>query len=113
MSQDEAYIKAGYKENRSNAARLSTNELIVSRVEELQSKMAEKAVWTAADRLAMLHEIAIANKSKDPRVAVSALNEANKMQGSHSPAKFDHSSTDGTMTPPRVIEFTAPTVNKG
>ena len=41
---DAAYAKAGYKPNRHNAARLSTNEHIVARLSELTERAANKAV---------------------------------------------------------------------
>lgn len=82
-SADEAYQDAGFKPHRGNASRLSANESIEKRVEEIKTRVAEKAEWTSADRLKMLADIAKANKGKDPRVTVSAIAEANKMQGSH------------------------------
>jgi len=84
---DEAYVLAGFKANRGNAARLNANESIRNRVQELQAKAAEKAEWTAADRLAALKRISDASEKEDPRVSVSAIAEANKMQGSHAPTK--------------------------
>ncbi|MGI8388036.1 terminase small subunit [Brucella anthropi] len=88
---DEAYLNAGFKPNRGNAARLKANECIQKRVDEIKSRIAEKAEWTAADRLRMLADIAEKTKAEDPRVAVSAIAEANKMQGSHAPSKHEHS----------------------
>lgn len=87
---DEAYQNAGFKPNRGNAARLKANESIQKRVDEIKSRVAEKAEWTAADRLRMLADIAEKTKAEDPRVAVSAIAEANKMQGSHAPSKHEH-----------------------
>lgn len=86
---DEAYQLAGYAENRGNATRLKANESVLRRVDELKERAAEKAEWTAADRLKMLEEIATAAKEGDPRVSVSAIAEANKMQGSHAPVKSE------------------------
>lgn len=99
LSADEAYAQAGYKANRGNAATLKANQSISDRVAELQNGAAEKAEWTAADRLRILSEIVERTAKDDPRVAVSAIAEANKMQGSHAPVKQDLSSSDGTMTP--------------
>lgn len=92
---DEAYAKAGYRANRKNAWRLKTNEDVRGRVAELTGNAAQKAEWTAADRLRMLGDIAKAAAKKDPRVAVSAIAEANKMQGSHAPAKLQHAGPGG------------------
>jgi hypothetical protein len=50
-SADEAYALAGFKPNRGNATRLKANDSIQKRVQKLQSRVAEKAEWSAADRL--------------------------------------------------------------
>lgn len=92
---DEAYQEAGYKPNRGNAATLKANQSISDRVAELQAGAADKAEWTAADRLKTLSEIVTHTAKTDPRVAVSAIAEANKMQGSHAPAKTEVSEPGG------------------
>lgn len=92
---DEAYVAAGFKENRGNAARLNANESIRKRIDELTANAAEKAEWSAADRLAALKRISDAAERDDPRVAVSAIAEANKMQGSHAPTKSEITGKDG------------------
>lgn len=99
MKRDDAYEAAGYKPHRQAAHRLLTNVDVRKRVSELQGGVAEKAEWTAADRLKTLAEIVEGFAKDDPRVAIAAIAEANKMQGSHAPAKVDHQSSDGTMTP--------------
>lgn len=108
---DEAYASAGYKPHRQAAHRLLTNVDVQSRVEELQEAIAEKAEWTASDRLRMLAEIAAAAIDGDPRVAVSAIAEANKMQGSHAPAKMAQTDPDGNAVPVTRIELVAPSAN--
>jgi hypothetical protein len=95
----EAYVRAGYKPNDGNAIRLKGNERVAERVAELSERIAEKAEWSAVDRLRMLAEIANSTVREDPRIAVSAIAEANKMQGSHAPVRQDHLSSDGSMTP--------------
>lgn len=60
---------------------------------DIQSRVAEKAEWSAADRLAALKRISDASEKEDPRVAVSAISEANKMHGSHAPTKHQHGGT--------------------
>ncbi|WP_370194387.1 MULTISPECIES: hypothetical protein [Aurantimonas] len=92
---DDAYVFAGFKANRGNATRLKANDSVMKRVRELQERSAEKAEWTAADRLRMLAEIADRSAQGDPRVAVSAIAEANKMQGSHAPARHQHAGANG------------------
>lgn len=84
---DEAYVAAGFKANRGNAARLNANESIRARVDELLTRVAEKAEWTAADRLRDLKTIFDASATDDRRTAIAAIAEANKMQGSYAPTK--------------------------
>lgn len=95
----DAYVNAGYRASRSAASRLSTNVNIERRVAELQEKVADKAGWTAADRLIGLKTIYDATKGGDPRTAIAAINEANRMQGSHAPAKHQHSGPNGGPIP--------------
>ncbi len=106
MSATEAYATAGYKGDRTAASRLSTNVNVAQRVAELQVKAAEKAEWTAADRLAALKRITDAAEKADPRVAVSAISEANKMQGSHAPSKHHHGGTIATVDVTRLKGMT-------
>ncbi|ASW06293.1 terminase small subunit [Rhizobium sp. 11515TR] len=95
LSQEDAYAEAGFKPHRQNASRLMTNDDIRRRVAEIKGRVAEKAEWTAADRLAALKRISDKAEDKDPRVAVSAIAEANKMQGSHAPTKNEHTGRGG------------------
>jgi hypothetical protein len=55
-SQVDAYAAAGFKPNRSHAARLVANGNISARIEELKEKAAEKAAITAADIAKQLDE---------------------------------------------------------
>lgn len=74
MSQDEAYINAGFKKNDSNAARLNGNERIQERIAELLAKSAVKAVVTVhsiAQELDEARAIAISNKQTSAAVAAS------------------------------------------
>lgn len=99
MSQADAYGFAGYKPSEPHASRLARNGKVRDRVAELQEKVAIRAEWTAADRLKMLSDIAKEAIGKDPRVAVSAIAEANKMQGSHAPSQLRHSGPNGGAIP--------------
>lgn len=56
-TQDEAYVAAGFKASRSNAARLSSNEDVASRVKELQAATAVEAVVSAATLSDQLEDI--------------------------------------------------------
>jgi phage terminase small subunit len=92
---DEAYALAGYKPDRGNASRLTANDSIRARVEEIKARAAEKAEWTAADRLSALKDIFDREAEGDPRTAIAAIAEANKMQGSYAPVKREHSGPNG------------------
>lgn len=96
---DEAYQQAGFRPHRGNAHRLSTNESIKRRVAEIVGRVAEKAEWTAADRLKSLKAIHDAQLATDPRVSIAAISEANKMQGSHAPARHQHAGPNGGPIP--------------
>ena len=92
---DEAYAQAGFRPNRGNAATLKAKQSISDRVAEIVGRIAEKAEWSAADRLSSLKRIHDAQIEKDPRVAISAIAEANKMQGSHAPSQHRHAGPNG------------------
>ncbi|TBE67438.1 hypothetical protein [Rhizobium ruizarguesonis] len=92
---DEAYEAAGYAANRGNATRLKANESIMKRVQEIAARVSEKAEWSAADRLSALKSIFDASAKGDPRVAISAIAEANRMQGSYAPAKREITGANG------------------
>lgn len=93
-----AYRAAGYKGGKggkANATRLSQRPEIVARIAELQVKLEEKTGWTAEKRLKTLEDIAGRNERKDPKTTISAIAEANKMQGSYAPAKSEVTGKDG------------------
>lgn len=92
---DDAYAAAGFKPNRGNATRLKLNDSIRARVAEIKSRVAEKAEWSAADRLIALKAIYDASAKDDRRTAISAIAEANKMQGSYAPSKHQHTGANG------------------
>ncbi len=81
-SQVAAYKAAGYKPNDSASARLCGNVRIKERLLELQVRVAEKAVVTAADIAAQLDEDrAVARKLKQGSAAVSATMGKAKVLG--------------------------------
>lgn len=92
---DDAYVDAGFAFNRGNAARLKANESVRKRTEEIKARVAEKAEWSAADRLISLKAIHDASLTDDRRTAISAIAEANKMQGSYAPSKHHHAGANG------------------
>jgi hypothetical protein len=79
---DEAYIIAGYAENRFNASRLKTNEYILHRIEEILSSAAESAEVTIDWlRRMFLEDRALARQLGQPSAAVSAMNSIGKLYG--------------------------------
>lgn len=90
LTADDAYAAAGFTPNRGNATRMKANESIRKRVAEIASKAAEKAEWSAADRLLSLKAIHDACTTDDRRTAIAAIAEANKMQGSYAPTKTEN-----------------------
>lgn len=58
---DEAYVLAGYKENRGNAATLKANQSISDRVEELLTKAADRVEITKSKVLEELAKIGFSN----------------------------------------------------
>ena len=62
---DEAYVLAGYKENRHNASRLKTSETVSRRLDEILGKAAQKVGVTRERILAELTKIADAPLSDE------------------------------------------------
>jgi phage terminase small subunit len=80
---DAAYVLAGYRENRSNAARLSANRDIQKRVVEIQSVGAERAAVTVETLIAEAEEArskAMGEKS-GASAAVAAITAKAKLAG--------------------------------
>jgi phage terminase small subunit len=94
-AQAKAYAAAGYKPSEHHASRLASNGKVAARVREILAKVADKAEWSAADRLAALKRIHGATEKGDPRTAIAAIAEANKMQGSHAPVRQQHTGAGG------------------
>ena len=69
MTASDAYTAAGYKGDRTAASRLSTNVNVASRVDQIKNRVAEKAEWTAAERLSALKGIFDASAKEDRRTA--------------------------------------------
>ncbi|MGJ2639718.1 terminase small subunit [Rhizobiales bacterium 3FA27D7] len=97
LNATQAAIRAGYSEKtaRSVGSENLTKPDIADLIRKKQERVAEKAEWTAVDRLAALKRISDAAEKNDARVAVSAIAEANKMQGSHAPTKTEVSGPEG------------------
>lgn len=79
---DEAYVLAGYKENRGNAATLKANQSILDRVAELQNAGSMRVEITIASLLQEAGEIQQAAKEAGQHsAAVAALTAKAKLAG--------------------------------
>ena len=79
---DEAYVIAGYKENRHNASRLRTNETILERVSQLQNVASQRAEVTIASLMQEASEIqAAAMAANQLSAATGALTVKAKLAG--------------------------------
>jgi phage terminase small subunit len=76
LSADEAYVKAGYSENRGNASRLKANESVSMRVAELQAEIAKENVVSVGSLLAELESARQKATSLDQLSAVVRAIEA-------------------------------------
>ena len=79
---DEAYVLAGYAENRGNATRLKANESVVKRVAELQDIGSQRAEVTIESLIREAGEIQEAAKQeKQYSAATAALTAKAKLAG--------------------------------
>jgi hypothetical protein len=93
---DAAYVMAGYKENRGNAATLKANQNIADRVAELLDRVAVKTEKTVADLVLMLEEDrTLARSEKQSSAAVAAVMGMGKLLG-HLKDKVEHSGSIGS-----------------
>lgn len=81
-SATEAYVAAGYAENRSHASRLVSKGNVADRVAELQTKGAERAELTVESLIDELEEArALALELKQPAAMVAASMGKGKVAG--------------------------------
>lgn len=112
-SASEAYVNAGYKESRSAACRLSTNVNVMSRVEQLQSKAAEKAVVTIEDIARQLDaDREFARECKSASACVAATMGKAKVLGLVV-EKQEHAGPGGGPIPVTRIELVAAAHDSG
>lgn len=74
LTAEKAYVEAGYKSNRHNAAALAREEHISTRLSEIQAKVAERTLVTVhslTDELEEARAIAIAEKQSSAAVAAT------------------------------------------
>ena len=79
------------------ACELMADGVISGRVQELRDQLSEKSIWSRADSVNILAEIAqdLGNKAGE---RVSAVKELNAMHGWNKQV-IDHQSSDGSMSP--------------
>jgi phage terminase small subunit len=96
------------------ASKLLDNPKIVERVAQLQHQAAEMCLYTVKDAFTE-YEVArqLALQEANPSAAVSAVNGKVKLFGLDQPRKIDHTSSDGTMSPTRIIIEAAKPNDKG
>ena len=82
------------------AHELMKNGEVAARVKELREMLTEKALWSRADSVNILAEIAqdLGNKAGE---RVSAIKELNAMHGWNKQV-IDHQSSDGSMSPAKT-----------
>lgn len=78
LTRDAAYGNAGYKQHRSNASRLSTNDSVQQRVAEIQALKSNTALLNRAD---VLRELAENVKTAKDLNQMSASNQALNLIG--------------------------------
>jgi hypothetical protein len=89
LPQREAYIKAGYSSNMlpstidENASRLARKSKIVARITELRQQVVDKSIMDVTERKQVLTLIG----RFGGKVAIPAIAELNKMDGSYAPEK--------------------------
>lgn len=81
-----------------NASKLMSDAKVAQRVAELRGELAKKALWTREMSVKALVRVYAATDTPSA-VKVSAVKELNAMHGYNAPARVDHTSSDGSMTP--------------
>ena len=99
MSQNAAYIFAGYANNTKaiiavNASRLADNTKILLKIQELRDKAESKKVMSVRERMERLTQFARDAYIK-PRDALGAVSELNKMDGAYAPTRTELTGKDG------------------
>lgn len=79
---DDAYVTAGYKENRHNASTLRTNQTISNRVTEIQSRAAARVEVTRASLILEAEEVRVAAMAAGQlSAAIAAIKEKGVLSG--------------------------------
>ena len=96
-----AYEQAGYRARGNaadvNASRLLKNAQVKAYMGKMREKVANKTALTLAKTHDLLERIAMKNVDSDPRVAIQALDQANKLRGDYSTSKLEVSIEDNSL----------------
>ena len=101
----EAYRRAYNAENMKQevvavrACELLAHSKIAVMVSEMRKELAERTMWEREDSVRVLAAIATEDQDAPHAARVSAIKEINAMFGYNAPAKVDHTSSDGSMSP--------------
>lgn len=111
MTQADAYRAAYNAKNmkpetvQKRASELMSGGVVSGRVKELQKTLAETALWDRVQAAEVLKGIVYCD-DEETRTAdrISAVKELNSVFGLNK-LNVDHSSSDGSMTPPKEIKL--------
>ena len=97
----EAVRRAGYKTANVQSASASAGRILAipsikEAVQERKGVLAESSLLSLQDKQRMLGEIALANQTDDPQVAIRAIAELNRMEGHYAPTRTQ--TTTGNVT---------------
>ena len=87
------------------ACQLLDHPKIAPRIKELQDAAKRRSEFTVFKALDELEEARkLAKRTDNPSAMVSATNSKVKVLGMDRPARIDHTSSDGSMTPPSMSD---------
>ena len=97
----EAYRQAGYNDGGADsvstcAARLLRNAPVAQALVQRQQQIESASLLSLQEKLRVLGEIALANQTTDPMVAIRAIAELNRMEGHYAPTRTQ--TTTGHVT---------------
>lgn len=88
----------------SKASQLMSNGQVSSRVKNLQSQLAEKALWTREDSVEALKDaLRVAKDMNQSTGMTAAIKEINAMHGFNAPQKHELTGADGSSLAPTVV----------
>ena len=82
-----------------NASKTLARANVALMVSEMRKELAERSMWEREDSVRVLAAIATEDQDAPHAARVSAIKEINAMFGYNAPAKVDHTSSDGSMSP--------------